>query len=381
MKRTVFGVRSLAFFAAALLALAYLTPAAAAGYGIYASLTEKLATRTGPGTWYDEPGTFFSGSWSYTSVRVLTRAWDSRNDIWWVQVEFTSGGRNYRAYTGLKRVSVNIGSVPDEQTLGTASMLRSSAAWWGPGSDYARSSTDIPAGISVTVLDIENGYAQIEFSDSRVGYSRRRAWTPADNLSGGWSSGGYGGQSGGYGGQSGGYGGYGSSIPAFPTASYTVWLRNYNVDRIRPQCGPGYNYAVFASMNGSTRLYDPRNITYLSAHFCVDNWVYIEFGYTDGVRRCGFFEKSLFDPSVSWSSIPSYSLSAERHGTVTSSVTPYNGPGSDCGSYSSCQLYRGDAVHACMEYNGWYLCRFYNGHGNNYGEIYLWVPGHSISWN
>ena len=99
------------------------------------------------------------------------------------------------------------------------------------------------------MLDIENGYAQIEFSDSQVGYSRRRAWTPADNLSGGWSSGGYGGQSGGY-------GGYGSSIPAFPTASYTVWLRNYNVDRIRPQCGPGYNYAVFAS-KGHTPCFVP----------------------------------------------------------------------------------------------------------------------------
>ena len=378
MKHTVFSLRLLAVFAAALLMLSGLTPALAAGYGLYAGLTQKLATRTGPGTWYDEPGTFFSGSWSYTSVRVLTRAWDSRNDIWWVQVEFTSGGKDYRAYTGLKRVSVNINSVPDEQVLGTASMLRSAAACWGPGSNYARSSTNIPSGISVTVLDVENGYAQIEFSDSRVGYSRRRAWTPVDNLSGSWSGGGYGGQSGGYGGQS---GGYGSSVPSFPTASYTVWLRNYNVDRIRPQCGPGYNYAVFASMNGSTRLYNPRNITYLAAHFCVGSWVYIEFGYTDGVQRYGFFEKSLFDSSVSWSSIPSYSLSTERHGRVTSSVTPYNGPGTNCGSYSSCQLYQGTAVHACMEYNGWYLCRFYNDHGNNYGEVYLWVPGYSISWN
>ena len=172
-----------------------------------------------------------------------------------------------------------------------------------------------------------------------------------------------------------------SSIPKLPSSACTLWLKNSNVERIRPQCGPGYNYAVFASMSGSTKLYNPRNITYMNARFCVGSWVYIEFGYSDGVQRFGFFEKSLFTPSGDWSNVPSYSLSTEKHGRITSTTTPYNGPSTNCGSYASCKLYSGDAVHACMESNGWYLCRFYNGHSNNYGEIYLWVPGSSISWN
>ena len=171
-----------------------------------------------------------------------------------------------------------------------------------------------------------------------------------------------------------------SMIPQFPTGGYTVWLRNHNVERIQPQCGPGYNFSVFASMSGSTKLYNPREITYLSAHFCVGNWVYIEFGYSDNVQRFGFFEKSLFTPSTDWNSIPSYSLDTEKQGRITTDTTPYNGPSTNCGSYASCKLYPGDAVYACMECNGWYLCRFYNNHGNNYGDVYLWIPGYNISW-
>ena len=172
-----------------------------------------------------------------------------------------------------------------------------------------------------------------------------------------------------------------AGIPSLPGPSARVYLRNPNVERIRPQCGPGYEYSVFTSMNGSTRLYKPRDITYLNAVFCVGSWVYIEFGYVDGVQRYGFFEKSLFtEPNGGWRSVPSLSLNSGRSGRVTSAVTPYNGPGSWCGSYSSCKLYSGTYVYACLECNNWYLCRFYNDHGNNYGEVYLWVPGYAISW-
>ena len=171
------------------------------------------------------------------------------------------------------------------------------------------------------------------------------------------------------------------SLPELPLDGYTLWLRNPYVERIRPQCGPGYEYSVFASKNGNTRLYKPYDITYLEAKFCVGSWVYVKFGYTDGVLRYGFFEKSLFDSSVSWSSIPSYSLNFEKHGTINQTTIPYNGPGTYCGSYESCKLYSGNTVHACMECDGWYLCRFYNDHSNNYGEIYLWVPGYNIRWN
>lgn len=170
------------------------------------------------------------------------------------------------------------------------------------------------------------------------------------------------------------------TVPQFPTTGYTVWLRNQNVERIQPQCGPGYNYSVFASMNGSTKLYKPREIDYMSAHFCVGDWAYVEFGY-NGTLKYGFFEKSIFVTSNDWNSIPSYLLNIEKQGRIIADTTPYNGPSTNCGAYSSCKLYPGDTVNACMEYNGWYLCRFYNNHSNNYGDVYLWVPGYNVSWN
>ena len=164
----------------------------AAGYRYDARLKMALATRTGPGTWYDEPGTFFSSNYRETSVRVLSRAWDDRNSIWWLQVEFYRNSMLYRAYTGLKRVDIDIDDVPEENVLGTAVTQRSAAGYWGPGTEYAASQYDIPSGISVTVLDIENNYAQVEFYDGRTAdrsYARRRAWIKTDYLDGNWTTG------------------------------------------------------------------------------------------------------------------------------------------------------------------------------------------------
>ena len=177
------------FLIAAMLMVLLLPAADAAGFGTSAYLKMALATRTGPGTWYDEPGTFFSKNYRSTTVRVLSKAWDDRNSIWWLQVEFYRNSTPYRAYTGLKRVDIDISDVPEESVLGTSVTLRSAAGYWGPGTEYASSKYDIPSGVSVTVLDVENGYAQIEFYDGRTAdrsYARRRAWIKTDYLDGSW---------------------------------------------------------------------------------------------------------------------------------------------------------------------------------------------------
>ena len=187
MRRTLFRVCAL--LAALLILFPWAAPASAYGAGTWATLKMRLATRTGPGTWYDEPGTFFSKNYRSQQVLVLSKAWDDRNSIWWLQVEFTRNNQLYRAYTGLKRVNIDIGNVPEEKALGTAKTTRSAAGYWGPGTDYAASKYDIPSGKSVTVLSVENGYAQIEFYDSRTAdrdYARRRAWIRTDRLTGSW---------------------------------------------------------------------------------------------------------------------------------------------------------------------------------------------------
>ena len=108
-----------------LLLFQFLPAADAAGSGTRAYLKMALSTRTGPGNWYDEPGTFFSNNYQNTSVRVLSKAWDERNSIWWLQVEFYISSTPYRAYTGLKRVNIDINNVPNEKVLGTAVTRRS----------------------------------------------------------------------------------------------------------------------------------------------------------------------------------------------------------------------------------------------------------------
>ena len=89
----------------------------AAAAAVSAPLTMRLSTRTGPSTGYTEPGTFFS-NWQGVMVKVLSRAYG--NGVWWVQVEFSNGGRLYRAYTGAKRVDLNVICLPEETALGTA---------------------------------------------------------------------------------------------------------------------------------------------------------------------------------------------------------------------------------------------------------------------
>ncbi|MDI9519743.1 MAG: zinc ribbon domain-containing protein [Bacillota bacterium] len=160
--------------------------------GIPASLLMRLSTRTGPGTQYDEPGTYFQNDWRTTQVEVMSAAWDNRNDIWWVQVDFTTArGAKFRAYTGLKRVDVDINTVYHEQPLGTAKMTSAAKAYWGPGRDYVESKFNVPNHTKVTVFGAENGFVQVEFFDARMAkseVSRRRAWVTERAVSGSWSS-------------------------------------------------------------------------------------------------------------------------------------------------------------------------------------------------
>ena len=140
-------------------------------------LNSKLATRTGPGTQYDEPGTFLSAG---SQVLVLSKAFDQRNNIWWLQVEFSASGSLYRAYTGLKRFNnVNINAVPEERVIGRCTINQSINGYYGPGYNYRAISKKIPAGVSCTIYGYatagDSDFIQVEFYDSSL-QRYRRAW-------------------------------------------------------------------------------------------------------------------------------------------------------------------------------------------------------------
>ncbi len=141
---------------------------------------QKLATRTGPSTKYDEGGTFL---YAGAQVTAKYKAWDDYNEIWWVQVDFFSGGSRYRLFTGLKRLDMDISAISEEQVTGYGTVSYDAPGRLGPGTQYRACGLGVPSGTPVTLYGTENGYVQVEFSDSRISRPLRRCWIPASALS------------------------------------------------------------------------------------------------------------------------------------------------------------------------------------------------------
>lgn len=84
------------------------------GDAIYGYTIKKLATRNGPSTIYEDTGTYnVKNQW----IRVLARAWDDRNGIWWVKCEIPYHGEIRVLWTGYKRFdpkSLSLEDIPEE---------------------------------------------------------------------------------------------------------------------------------------------------------------------------------------------------------------------------------------------------------------------------
>lgn len=153
--------------------------------GVVATLSQKAATRSGPSNRYDEPGTFFSAG---HEVKVITKAWDSENDLWWFQIEFKYDGEWYRAYTTETRVDIDPAVVATEPTepIETLRIPEDVRSYFGPGANYrCYRYAMIYEGYDVKVFNIENGWAQIEYIDYALdGWPVRRTWIPQAALYG-----------------------------------------------------------------------------------------------------------------------------------------------------------------------------------------------------
>ncbi len=82
--------------------------------GVYGLTIDKLATRKGPGTQYDGGGTY-SVKGQY--IKVLAKAWDKRNSIWWVKCEIPYHGEIRILWTGWKRFdhsTIRLEDLPEE---------------------------------------------------------------------------------------------------------------------------------------------------------------------------------------------------------------------------------------------------------------------------
>jgi hypothetical protein len=140
-------------------------------------LKDKLATRSGPGQKYDEPGTFLPDTWQNVTVRVLGKEYVGTT--WWVLVDFDYGNAKYRLWTGLKRVDIDIDSVPEITSSGKGT-IDPTETRRGPGSNYAKG-TKVASKTSVTVYGKENGYVEVEtYNESKKQY--HRFWVPKNKV-------------------------------------------------------------------------------------------------------------------------------------------------------------------------------------------------------
>ena len=82
---------------------------------IYGLTIAKLSTRKGPGTQYKEGGTYsVKDQW----IKVLAKAWDKRNGIWWVKCEIPYHGETRVLWTGWKRFdhsTISLDDLPEEK--------------------------------------------------------------------------------------------------------------------------------------------------------------------------------------------------------------------------------------------------------------------------
>ena len=147
-------------------------------------LKDKLATRSGPGTKYDEPGTFLPDTWQNVTVRVLGKEYVGTT--WWVLVDFDNAGKGrYRVWTGLKRVAVDLDQVSEYYPTGQGTVNATSDTYRGPGTNYAKAKVTIKTWKDVVAYGHENGYVEVEFEQNGKWY---RLWVPENQTSIDWGN-------------------------------------------------------------------------------------------------------------------------------------------------------------------------------------------------
>ncbi len=136
-----------------------LLPLAAFAEGT-ATVKDKMASRSGPGTKYSEElGTLDPG----LEITVLGQM--ETNGTRWYHVEFSRSGKLYRCYILTTRIDVS-GSVPWENDAYVEDVtLRSTTAYYGPGEHYASRRPRLDANTAVKVFAVEGEWALCEFRD------------------------------------------------------------------------------------------------------------------------------------------------------------------------------------------------------------------------
>ena len=118
-----------------------------------ASLNQRMATRSGPGTQYTEELGTLSQDTDITLIETVTIGKTP-----WGMVEFSRNGLKYRAYTGMKRINASGPVTQGILDYYEVNLSQATAVYYGPGFDYAQRKGSVPAGTQLQVYGTENDF-------------------------------------------------------------------------------------------------------------------------------------------------------------------------------------------------------------------------------
>ena len=147
----------------------------------FAFAIDRIATRSGPATTFDEIHTF---NVDYGTPVFLLRV-QNTSGTQWVEIEFLYQGEWVRVWTGLKRVAyANLAGLPGDYTArGTGTVSSVTTGRYGPGREYKVLYQDIPAGLGCKVMDEDGSWLLIEYESSDPNHPlTHRCWVPADAI-------------------------------------------------------------------------------------------------------------------------------------------------------------------------------------------------------
>lgn len=155
--------------------------------GLVTTLAKRVATRSGPGTRFDEPGSFFSAG---DEVKVFSKVYDEYNNVYWYQIEFQYKNEWFRAYTSESYLNIDGDLIPDEPAIydpiDTQKALKKTYVYFGPGENYKMfTASVVHVGTKCDIYAIEDGWVQIEYTDygsPEDPQPQRRGWVPLDVL-------------------------------------------------------------------------------------------------------------------------------------------------------------------------------------------------------
>ena len=134
-----------------------------------ASLNQRMATRSGPGTQYtEELGTLPQE----TEIKLLESV---NTGVPWGLVEFYRNGVKVRAYTGMKRINAYGPVAKGTQDYYEVVLSRDTEVYYGPGYDYGQRMDSVRSG---TVLRVYGGENDFMICDYQSGKDWVRAYFP-----------------------------------------------------------------------------------------------------------------------------------------------------------------------------------------------------------